>query len=172
MPTATFEHLGTVTVSGSSTTEVAFTSIDQTTYKNFMVVGSVIMHDTAQELLMRVGNSNPNSYKFTQVYAGHGSAGSAVPTTSYTTGTGWKLTQYNVNASSTDPTAVRITFMANATGVTQMISETWLYSSASNVANFTMTNGRFTEGMPSIQLRGISGGVFKADTVFSLYGLI
>jgi len=171
MPTATFEHLGTTTVTGSSTTEVAFTSIDQTTYKNFIVFGCVMMHDTSQQLCMRIGNSNPNSYLYQNTYAGNASSGSAVPVSGRNTDTLWALTQYNINTT-TYPTVFKVTFAANGTGVSQFNSEAGLWVSASGLANFNITNGRFAEGMPSIQIRGYSGGAFKAGSVFSLYGLI
>jgi hypothetical protein len=171
MPTTTFEHLGTTTVSGSSTTEVSFTSIDQTTYKNFIVFGCAMFDSVSQQLCVRVGGSSSNSYLYQNTYAGNSSNGSAVQVTPRYTSTSWALTQYNINTS-TYPTAFKVTFSANSTGVTQMIAESGLWAAADGQANFNITNGRFAADMPSIQIIGDKGGAFKAGSVFSLYGLI
>lgn len=172
MPTATFEALGTVTITGSSTVIVQFTPVNDTTYKNFIVFGCVMMDSNSEQLCMRVGNSSPNTYKYQNAYAGNGSNGTGVPTTGINNDNQFALTQYNINTN-TYPTVFKITYSTNGNTSTQFISEAGLWVNAAGVANFNITNGRFNEGLYNvIQLRGYSGGAFKAGSVFSLYGLI
>jgi hypothetical protein len=171
VPTTTFEHLGTTAVTGSSTTEVSFTGVDQSTYKNFIVFGCAMMNSNSEQLCMRINNSNPNSYKYQNTYAGNSANGSAVNVSAISTDVFWALTQYNINTN-TYPTVFKVTINTNATGRTQMISEAGLWVNAAGLANFNITNGAFDANMTSIQLRGYSGDAFKAGSVFSLYGLI
>lgn len=171
MPTSTFEHLGTTTVTGSSTTQVEFSSINQSTYRNFMLIGSVVMHSSSEQPCLRV-NGVTSGYNYANVYTGSGSNGSDIPMTGVNTDTQIALSQYNANANSTNPCIFRVTFAGN-TGRTEILNESWLHVPASNTINFNLTNGAIQGvSMPSIQLRGYSGGAFQAGSIFSLYGLI
>jgi hypothetical protein len=138
-----------------------------------MVVGSVMMNSSSEQLCMRVGNSNPNTYIYQNAYAGNASNASTVPSSGRSTDTKWALTQYNMNTN-TYPTAFKVTFSCLAsTNRTQFMSESFLWVNDANLANFNVTNGTFNENMgSSIQILSNSGGAFKAGSVISLYGLI
>jgi hypothetical protein len=170
MPTSTFEHLGTTTVTGSSTTQVEFTSINQSTYLNFMLIGSVIMNSSSEQICIRV-NGATSGYLYQSCYTGPGANNTNVPVSGRNTDSLIALSQYNVNATGSNPTIFRATFSGN-TGRTEVLCESWHYIPASNTINFTLTNGGIQQSMPSLQIRGYSGGAFQAGSVFSLYGMI
>jgi hypothetical protein len=171
MPTNTFENLSTVTVSGTLTTTVTFSSINTSTYRHFILLGFAAMNSTADTLAYRVNGDSGANYIWNAINVGGGNNTTPVPTQQNTSDSFARIGYYSVPATQYRGQIFRVTIPNPRSGYVQALSDSFQYSLGS-VPYFMMNNTYWAGTMTSLSVTTYGGSAFRAGSIFSLYGVI
>lgn len=163
---ATYEPIQTYTVSGSSTTTVAFSSIPST-YTDLYLVSSITPATGGGSLVFTVNSDTGTNYSFTTL-GGNGSSASSTRAT-YSRNYGL-LFDWSVGMPTTSISISNASFMnySNTSTYKTVISRG---NNANTFTDATVSLWRSTSAINAINVFAANSSVINAGSTFTLYGI-
>jgi hypothetical protein len=173
MATNTFEAIATTVVSGSSTTEVTFSGLNTSTYKNFIIIGSCRAVGTGNAPAIRVNGITSGSYYYTILTCqSQQTAFGAVPQGGINNSTSIRLSDYTSTANTGSNFVFRSTITNPIGGQTNILSEVLNFNASNNTTSWHFNNGYINAALTSISIVVVGAGAFGDTSTFSIYGLV